>query len=175
MHVFTGRDDARTSRHSGGTGKFRGDRGDLHGLPVLTWRDNIQVCVLDYCLLLKIKWGITFFQYKVLIKSLWCINMCLCIAWIHHKPLFLVWCLSTVATSTDCLNTTVTRSLMRWPSFSLAIKFPPISQIYPLKCSPREYAKHGIAQTCLHMSRFSGLLFISTSTMGKYSGTTYRE
>lgn len=116
-------------------------------------------CVLDYCLLLKIKWGITF----------------TCIAWIHHKPLFLVWCLSTVATSTDCLNTTVTRSLMRWPSFSQAIKFPPISQIYPLKCSPREYAKHGIAQTCLHISRFSGLFFISTSTMGKYSGTTYRE
>lgn len=41
MHVFTGRDDARTSRHSGGTGKYRGDRGDLYGLPVLTWRDNI--------------------------------------------------------------------------------------------------------------------------------------
>lgn len=39
--VFTGWDDARTSGHSGGAGKHWGDRGDLYGLSVLTWRNNI--------------------------------------------------------------------------------------------------------------------------------------
>lgn len=154
LWFVSGRDDAWASRHSCGAGRDWSDWGDLYGLPLVSWRNYIQV-LGGVCPLLPPHSEAIFVSAMTSASG-------------HHPQQililhFLVFFLLSEVTDIVCLSTTATLSPTRWLSSWLAEPYRRTSQTSHQRSSQRECKTLSVSTTALQST-----LFLSQAKLGWY-------